>query len=157
MLPIRSAESGKEIGGKGRGSHVLLCVLHLMQTDSPSLTQIRLLLVVGGTGSVTQTRSDPLSSTETYSDSFRLTQICSVSFRPIQPHSDLRIAQVCSVSLSFIQTHATLHRFAELHAVTPRFTQSRQFSLSLIQNHSKPCNSCRPIQSDLHSLRLTQS
>ena len=99
-VPISPAKAGQEIGGKGGVSLVLLGVLHLTHTDSLSLTQTHILVMVS------------LMLAQIYLVSVRFIQICSfpLSLTQIHPislrlgltHSDpCNLTQNCSASCSF--------------------------------------------------------
>ena len=96
---------------------------------------------------LTETRSEPPSLTQIYSDSFGLARIRTVSFRstcPSQIKDSLRSARSHSDSFRFLQPPTDLLIFL----------QSRSDSRRFIQNRS---SSFRSIQSPANSFILTQS
>ena len=85
---------------------------------------------------LTQSRPDPPSPTQIYSNSFNLTQILSVSLRSTQPQTEDSL----SVYFRFVQIHAALQRCAQTHAdplmISLRFIQMHAASLKFIHIHS---------------------
>ena len=132
------------MGGTGGVSLVLLGVLHLTHTDSLSLTQTHILVIVS------------LILTQIHSISFRFVQIHSlVSPRSTQPHSDLLwLTPILAISLRFALTRSDSCNFVQICSASCRFTQIRSDSHSdspdLIQTCSDPSRRTR-IQSDPHS------
>ena len=129
-----------------------LCNLHLIHTDSLSLTQTRIL------------ETDSRRFAQIQPVPLRCIHIHSISFRFAQSHSDppnltrikdpLRSAQPQSNSIRFMRPHTDLLRFMQFHpdSLTFRFTKFDAVSYRFTQNHS---NSFRSLQPHSNSLRFT--
>ena len=113
---IRPADAEWEIGGKGRILLVLLCVLHLICTDSPNLIQGHILVTV----------------------SLRIAQIRSVSLRLNQSPESFSLTQIHSDSFGLSQSHSNQFVFARISSISSRLTQSHSYSLSRVQ--PLPCS-----------------
>ena len=122
-------------------------VLSLIHTDSLSLSQTHTCV----TGSLTPAQIHSVSPRfHFHLVSLRLTQIHTVPFRPNQPHSDQRVSQICSVSLRFMQPRTVCSdpcSSTQIHSGSPNFTQSHADSLKITQIHSDPFTHVR-IRSD---------
>ena len=122
-VPESAAKAGKEIGGKGE----VWLDLHLIRTDSPSLTRTHALVIVS------------VMLAQIHSVALRFIRIRSLPSRFKSNPEPPKFTQLCSVSLGFLEPN----RFAQLHAISVRFAQTHKISLSLIQIRSV---SSKPIQ-----------